>query len=62
MLPIPSEAFINKVSSVFGVSDIWLKTGEGEMRAVDPVDDRLIEWLRSHPEVAWELRSKYGLD
>ena len=45
---------------VNNVSYLWLRTGEAEER--DPVDDRLIEWLRRNPEVARELRIRGGLD
>ena len=38
-------------------------TGKGQRRASeDPVDDRLIAWLREHPEIARELRNRGGLD
>ena len=57
---IPSDDFIAAVSREFRVSYLWLRTGEADER--DPVDDRLIEWLRRNPEVARELRVKAGLD
>lgn len=45
------------------VSYEWLRTGEGMFNAVaDPVDDKLIEWLRRNPEIARELRIRGGLD
>ena len=59
----PSDEFLNKISSAFSVSYEWLRTGEGQIDAVaDPVDDKLIEWLRRNPEIARELRIRGGLD
>ena len=57
---IPSDGFIAAVCREFRVSYSWLRTGEANER--DPVDDRLIEWLRRNPEVARELRIRGGLD
>ena len=57
---IPSDRFLGAVAREFKVSVDWLKTGEADER--DPVDDRLIEWLRKNPDVARELRTKAGLD
>ena len=57
---IPSDDFLAAVSREFKVSVDWLRTGEADER--DPVDDRLIEWLRVNPEIARELRTKAGLD
>ena len=60
---IPSNQFLEKVANVFSVSYEWLMTGKGQRRASeDPVDDRLIAWLREHPEIARELRTRGGLD
>ena len=42
------------------VSVDWLKAGKADER--DPVDDRLIKWLRENPDVARKLRNKAGLD
>lgn len=56
---IPSDEFLAAVSREFKVSVDWLRTGEADER--DPVDDRLIEWLRVNPEIARELRTKAGL-
>ena len=57
---IPSDRFLAAVSREFKVSVDWLRTGEADER--DPVDDRLIEWLRKNPERARELRIEAGLD
>ena len=57
---IPSDDFLAAVSREFKVGVDWLRTGQADER--DPVDDRLIEWLRRNPEIARELRSKAGLD
>lgn len=60
---IPSNQFLEKVANVFSVSYEWLMTGKGQRGASeDPVDDRLIAWLREHPEIARELRTRSGLD
>ena len=60
---IPSDDFLNSVSCTFGVNFAWLKKGEGNIEMLgDPVDDRLIEWLRKNPDVARELRICGGLD
>lgn len=53
---IPSDEFLSAVSREFNFSYLWLRTGEAEER--DPVDDRLIEWLRRNPEIARELRRR----
>ena len=57
-----SDELIHKVVSVFGVNLGWLMTGEGEMYSdrEDRVDDALISWLNSHPEVIKELRRRSG--
>lgn len=57
---IPSDEFLSAVSKEFNISYLWLRTGVSDER--DPVDDRLIEWLRRNPEVAMELRIRGGLD
>ena len=60
---IPSEEFLISIAKKFNISISWLKTGEGEMKITgDPVDARLIEWLRKNPEIARELRIRGGLD
>ena len=56
----PSNRFLASVGEKFMVSVDWLRTGEADER--DPVDDRLIKWLRENPDVARELRIKAGLD
>ena len=40
----PSNRFLASVGEKFMVSVDWLRTGEADER--DPVDDRLIKWLR----------------
>ena len=60
---IPSNQFLDKVAKEFAVSYEWLMTGKGQRKvSEDPVDDRLIAWLREHPEIARELRNRGGLD
>ena len=60
---IPSFDFLNKVSSVFGISYNWLLTGEGEEKEnIKPLDDELINWLNEHPDVVRRLRIKSGLN
>ena len=56
----PSNRFLASVGEKFMVSMDWLRTGEAD--EWDPVDDRLIRWLRENPDVARELRNKAGLD
>lgn len=59
----PSREFIEKVCARFGISSNWLLSGEGEEKAAEPLlDDKLIEWLRKHPEEIRRLRLKSGLD
>ena len=55
---IPSDRFLGMVAREFKVSVDWLRTGDER----DPVDERLIEWLRKNPERARELRLEAGLD
>lgn len=60
----PSDAFVQKVAAAYGIRLEWIKTGTGAM-GKDPqevVDDRLIEWLRRHPDAVKELKCKYGLE
>ncbi len=59
----PSNDFLAKVASVFGISFNWLLTGEGEEKAVEKtvVDEALIEWLEKNPDVVNELRLRAGL-
>ena len=59
---IPSTDFLNKISSVFGISYNWLLTGEGEEKSDEAVlDEELIEWLRRNPDEVRRLRIKSGL-
>ena len=57
---IPLNRFLARVGEKFMVSVDWLRTGESDER--DPVDDRLIEWLRENPDFAREIRIRGGLD
>jgi transcriptional regulator with XRE-family HTH domain len=58
---IPSNQFLEKVSIEFGTDYQWLMTGEGQAdNNTDPVDDKLIEWLRRNPDVARELRIAFS--
>ena len=57
---IPSENFLSSVSREFKVGMDWLVTGRDDLK--DPVDDKLIDWLRRNPEIARELRIRGGLD
>lgn len=57
---IPSDEFLVAVSRKFNVGYLWLRNGDSDER--DPVDDRLIEWLRKNPDVARELRIRGSLD
>lgn len=56
----PSDEFLSAVSREFMVGFDWLNTGEADEK--DPVDERLIEWLRRNPDIARELRLKAGLE
>ena len=59
----PSNEFLSRVSSVFGISYNWLLTGEGEEMSDEAVvDDKLIEWLRRNPDVVRRLRIEGNLD
>lgn len=60
----PSDAFMQRVADAYGISLEWIKTGSGTMAVVprDDVDDRLIEWLRSHPEAVKDIKRRYGLE
>lgn len=59
----PSDELIHKVASTYGVNIEWLMTGKGEIYAesTEYVDEKLIDWLNSHPEVIRELRRRSGL-
>lgn len=50
---IPSDEFLSAVSREFNVSYLWLRNGDSDER--DPVDDRLIEWLRRCASSALEI-------
>ena len=56
----PSVRLLGAVSREYKVSVDWLRTGDAGK--LDPVDDRLIAWLREYPEIARELRVIAGLD
>lgn len=60
----PSNEFLQKITNRYGVNYDWLLTGVGEQKpdGSEEVDDKLIEWLRHHPEVVKELRIRGGLD
>lgn len=59
----PSREFIKKVCQKYNISSNWLLSGEGEEMSAEPLlDDKLIEWLRKHPEEIRRLRLKSGLD
>ena len=50
---VPSDSILKLISKEFGVSYIWLKTGEGPMEDPMPDDDsldRLTETYRSLPD------------
>ena len=59
----PSDLLIRSISSVFGVNREWLLTGKGEMYGAqeEEIDDELLDWLRSHPEVIRELKERSGI-
>lgn len=59
----PSNQFIEKIVSEFGVDPEWIFTGVGDMKNKGAgIDDKLINWLYDHPEVVRELRIRGGLD
>lgn len=61
----PSNELLKHVADAFNVSYAWLLTGEGAIEGKADqavVDDKLIEWLKNHPEVVKELRIRGGLD
>ena len=59
----PSNEFLSRVSSVFGISYNWLLTGGGEEKSdIKPVDEELIKWLNMHTDVLNELRNRAGLN
>ena len=47
---------------MLGVNREWLLTGKGEMYGFqeEEIDDELLDWLRSHPEVVRELKARSG--
>lgn len=51
------DAFINLICREFGVNEIWLRTGDGEMFAPKSQSDMLAEaagkLLGSNPDAAW---------
>lgn len=63
---IPSNQFLEKVASEFGINKCWIFTGSGNMEDQEHekgqgLDDRLIRWLNKHPEVIQELRKRSGI-
>lgn len=40
----PKPLMLNHIVSVFGVSEHWLKTGEGEMYPPKTRDEAIVEW------------------
>ena len=60
---VPSNQFIEKIAAEFGIDHDWLFTGAGAMSDQDcGIDEKLIKWLKGHPEVVQELRKHAGLD
>ena len=60
---VPSNQFIEKIAAEFGIDHDWLFTGAGAMSDQDcGIDEKLIKWLKGHPEVVRELRKHAGLD
>lgn len=53
----PRDPFINLICREFGVNEIWLRTGDGEMFAPKSQSDMLAEaagkLLGSNPDAAW---------
>ncbi len=60
---IPTNGFLRKLATTCKVRYEWLTTGKGKkaVSGEELVDDRLIEWLKAHPEVVEELRGRSGL-
>lgn len=60
---IPSNQFLEKIVSEFGVNASWIFTGVGIMMDQNrKLDDRLIRWLNEHPKVIEELWKRSGLE
>ena len=58
-----SNPIIQEICTVFGISRNWLLTGAGGMYGIQEqeIDDELLDWLRSHPEVIRELKVRSGI-
>ncbi len=56
----PSDVYLKKVINIFGISENWIRSGEGDMTSEVRVDSELIEWLNEHPEEIVALRRKMG--
>lgn len=59
---VSSNPIIQQVCATFGIRRDWLLTGIGEMygNQEEELDDELLDWLRSHPEVIRELKVRSG--
>ena len=59
---IPSNELLYRVSLEYGVAYEWLLSGTGDVKAEEAIlDDALIEWLKTQPELVRELRMRSGL-
>ena len=41
----PSEQTLSLICTEFGVSEDWLRTGEGEMKQPVSIDEQIIAWI-----------------
>jgi len=57
----PSNVFLHNVAEICGVSEQWLVDGVGSMND-RPIDEKVIRFLESHPDVVDEIIEKYGLE
>lgn len=60
----PSDKLLRKVADVGQVRFRWLRYGDGEMllEEINLVDEKLIAWLRQHPDVIRELKQRSDWD
>lgn len=55
-----SNEFLHRVANICNVSELWLTDGIGEMNDC-VIDERLIQYLRSNPDVVNELMERAGI-
>ena len=55
----PSDLIINMMCAKYGVDEIWLRTGDGEMFRQRTRDEEIAEWAASLGDVGNEFKRRF---